>query len=87
MPQNKENHGMSGTKIHRLWCSILKRCKNNDIEIYNPWENSFSAFYNDVGDPSVDKPYFSRKDSKKGFFPGNCESTNKSPLWLIMPMN
>lgn len=50
-------HGFAGTKIHRIWSSMIMRCNNpNDpgykryggrgIGVCNEWENDFKAFYN-----------------------------------------
>lgn len=49
-------HGMTGTKIHDLWCNIKQRCscKNNTqfaswggrgITVCEEWKNNFEAFY------------------------------------------
>lgn len=52
-------HGMSGTKIHLIWISMIQRCNNPNcksyplyggrgIEVCTEWKNDFLAFYNYV---------------------------------------
>lgn len=76
-------HGMSGTKIYRVWARIKKRAKGNsdehvrryygskDIDIDPTWL-SFEAFYQWAKDkyrPGLD---IDRIDTLKGYGPNNC---------------
>lgn len=55
-------HGMSHTRLHRIWRGILNRCLNprtpsyadyggRGITVCERWRSSFVAFYEDVGEP------------------------------------
>lgn len=52
-------HGLSGTRIHRIWDNMNQRCKNPNrrefknyggrgIKVCEEWAKSFQAFYNYV---------------------------------------
>lgn len=52
-------HGMSGTKIHNLWMSMIQRCEDKrhknfprwggrGIRVCHEWRSSFEEFYKDV---------------------------------------
>lgn len=54
-----KKHGMTGTKIHDLWCNIKQRCNCNTnthferwggrgITVCEEWKSSFQAFYDYV---------------------------------------
>lgn len=56
-----ENHGMSNTKEYKTWCSIINRTENPNestrkwyfdkgIKMSEEWRNSFSKFYEDMGE-------------------------------------
>ena len=58
----REQHRMRHTRIYGLWTAILRRCRNPNaidypryggrgITVCERWENSFQAFYEDMGDP------------------------------------
>lgn len=57
---NSFKHGMSRTREHRAWCSMIERCENKHCKAYKNYGargiyvcerwHDFSAFYSDVGD-------------------------------------
>ena len=63
-----KKHGMTGTKIHDLWCNIKQRCLSESnshyegwggrgITICQEWQNDFQAFYDYVSQ----LPHFGEK--------------------------
>jgi len=53
-------HGMSGTREHHTWLSMLQRCYNENnpryehyggrgISVCDEWRDDFAAFYRDMG--------------------------------------
>lgn len=78
-------HGMTGTKIHDLWCNIKQRCNcktdkhfaswgGRGIKICDEWKNDFQAFYDYVSKlPHFgEKGYsFDRIDNDGNYEPGN----------------
>lgn len=74
-------HGMSRTREWRIWCNIISRCTNPNVESYKDyggrgitvcerWRNSFADFYADMG-PSNGLD-IDRKDNNGNYEPGNC---------------
>jgi len=77
----KYSHGMSKTRLHRIWRGILNRCLNTrtpafpdyggrGIMICERWRQSFLAFYEDVGD-APDGMSLERLDNAGHYEPGN----------------
>jgi len=75
-------HKLSGTRIYRIWCGILKRCFDKKspgykyygargIGVSEKWK-SFPNFFNDMGHPpfgcSVE-----RKNNNEGYSKDNCK--------------
>ena len=74
-------HGMTKTKIFRIWSGMRTRCLNKNSESYfryggrgitiDPSWDTFAQFYLDMGDPpkglSLD-----RKDNNKAYSKSNC---------------
>lgn len=81
-----EQHGLSGTKLYRVWRAIRERCSGkatNDnankryfergITICNEWNKSFSSFHKWAIDNGYkDDLEIDRKDNNKGYYPDNC---------------
>jgi len=78
----REYHGMRNTRVYRLWANIINRCENKNtpdypryggrgIYICKKWRNSFTAFYNDVGDPPFEDAQLDRIDNDDGYKPEN----------------
>lgn len=99
---NKPNlkHGFKGASVYFTWQSIKTRCLNKNSKDYNKygakgikmdkeWENSFEAFYRDMGDRPNGKT-IDRIDNTKGYFKENCrwatsrqQQINKSNSWYV----
>jgi hypothetical protein len=75
-----EQHGMTGTRIYRIWQGMLNRCHNDHQGTYGKkgvtvcaeWEVSFSKFYEDMGDPPSTKHSIDRINTKGNYEPSNC---------------
>lgn len=80
----KEKHGLSGTRIYRIWSNMKRRCLNPKAENYNryggrgitvcdEWKNDFMSFYN----WSMENGYqeyltIDRIDNDGNYEPSNC---------------
>lgn len=81
-------HGMDGTKVYRTWVGMRNRCNNPNnrrfhdyggrgIYVCNEWNNSFDAFYLDMGEPKPNQS-IERIDNSKPYCKENCVwATNK----------
>lgn len=94
-----ESHGMTGTRIYKIWSGMHSRCKTTSatgyknyggkgIKVCQRWE-SFSCFLEDMGIPS-DGQSIERNDSSRDYEPGNCrwatrieQNRNQSDLVYI----
>jgi hypothetical protein len=79
----KVKHGMSRTRVYRIWRLVIARCtqKSNSsyarygaagITICDRWRHSFENFYADMGEPPTDQHSLDRKDNNKDYSPENC---------------
>lgn len=79
-------HGMSGTKLYKVYRSMLDRCHNpNDSHYHNygavgiavcdRWrgEGGFERFLEDMGLPPKGRMSIERKEVTDGYSPENCE--------------
>ena len=74
---------MFGTSIYQTWCSMLKRCRDENHKSYKNYGGrgitvckkwlKFENFYNDVGDRPSRKYTLERIDNNKGYFPNNIK--------------
>lgn len=77
-----ESHDMSNTTEYTIWVNMRRRCNdpthNNykdyggrGITVCKEWDNSFIAFYKDMGDRPKNKT-LDRKENNKGYCKENC---------------
>jgi hypothetical protein len=70
------------SRTYRSWDNMIQRCTNpravnykyygkKGITVIKKWKDSFDVFLADMGTRPAGKSIH-RKDSKKGYFPGNC---------------
>lgn len=75
-------HGKSGTAIHYVWSAMRERCNNPNnpgypnyggrgIKVCKEWDESFEAFYKDMGEPPPGLT-LDRIDVNLGYFKANC---------------
>lgn len=83
----KRTHGMSGTKIYRVWCAMLARCRNpNDpdfkdygargITVCAEWL-SFDRFFADMGEAPKGMT-LDRRENDLGYSAANCRWATRS---------
>lgn len=76
-------HGLSFTKTHRAWSSMIQRCTNpklkswpryggRGIKVCPRWRASFQAFLDDMGKAPVGM-MLERKNNNGNYQPGNCK--------------
>jgi hypothetical protein len=79
----KTTHGMSYTAEHRSWAHLKERClnPNNDdwalyggrgISVCERWQESFEAFFADMGPKPSPRHSIDRIDNDGNYEPGNC---------------
>jgi len=78
-----ENHGMSYTRLYRVWDNMIRRCHNPNYPQYRyyggrgifvceAWRFSFLSFLNDIGTPPSNRHQIDRIDNDKGYWKNNC---------------
>lgn len=95
--ERRKTHGMSASQEYSSWRHMIDRCNNKKhrayrwygaagITVCSEWEQSFDAFFRDVGKSPGQGWTIDRIDSSKGYFPGNVrwadwktQSSNKKP--------
>lgn len=82
--KNKPKHGKAGTRIYRIYQSMLQRCYNpkhvnyncyggRGIKVCNEWRNSFAAFYEWASANGYsDILELDRMDVNGAYSPDNC---------------
>ena len=85
-----KTHGMSQTRIYRIWKDMLRRTNNPDRQNYSyyggrgigvceEWKNSFELFYDwSVANGYSDSLEIDRKDNDKNYCPENCRWVEKT---------
>ena len=71
-----EPHGMSHTRVYRLWAGMLDRVSRKikhyeNVKVCARWKY-FSNFYEDMGEPPSDLHQIDRIDGSKNYSPKNC---------------
>lgn len=83
----RTTHGMSTSKIYRVWAGMIKRCTNpNDshyidyggrgIKVCDRWLDSFENFYEDMGE-RPEGFTLDRVNNDKNYSPENCRWVTK----------
>lgn len=84
MSQMNFRHGMSHTRIHNIWMTMIQRTTNENcrcadryikrgITICDDWKNSFESFYEwSMANGYKDDLTIDRIDNDKGYYPENC---------------
>lgn len=76
-------HGKWKSRVYNIWRSMLKRCYNQNhksyirygargISVCNEWQESFIAFYRDMGDPPSPVHQIDRIDNEGHYELSNC---------------
>jgi len=76
-------HGLSHTVANSRWKGMRRRCLleccpdypeygGRGIKIFDRWVNSFTAFYEDMGEPPTPKHSLERIDVDGNYEPSNC---------------
>ena len=77
-----KKHGLSGTRIHRIWNGMIYRCHNErshsyvwygarGIKVCDRWRYSIHNFIADMGEPPPNKT-LDRIDNDGDYCPENC---------------
>jgi len=77
-------HGMSRTRVYRIWSYMRQRCNSpkdigykyyggKGIRVCKRWDSSFENFFADMGHPPTDQHTIDRIDSNGDYEPGNCK--------------
>lgn len=81
--ERSTTHGMNNSPEIRTWRNMINRCLDTSPDVYSryggrgisvceEWENSFEAFYRDMGQRPNSKMTIERKDNNKGYSKDNC---------------
>ena len=77
-------HGLSGTRLHRIWVEMKHRCylksdtnyykyRAKGITVCDEWKNDFQTFYDwAMSHGYSDELTLDRIDNSKGYSPENC---------------
>lgn len=79
---NSTTHGMSYSKIHRIWRAMLERCHNVNCKGYRHYGGrgitvcdewlEFGNFFEDMGDRPTPKHSLDRVNTELGYSKANC---------------
>ena len=82
--KSNSTHGMTHSRIWRIWHVMRWRCKSNDRKYYNGigisvcerW-NKFENFFQDMGYPPTDNHSIDRINPTGNYEPSNCRWATK----------
>ena len=87
--KRRTTHGLTGTRIFRIWDDMKKRCYNKNEKSYNnyggrgiimcnEWKNDFKAFYDwSMAHGYADNLTIDRIDVNSNYEPSNCRWVDK----------
>lgn len=81
--ERRTTHGRSRTAEHRIWRNMRNRCGwdkwpewhlygGRGIRVCDEWQNSFEAFFADMGERPTTRHSIDRIDVNGNYEPGNC---------------
>ena len=88
--ENFYKHGLSATKLHRVWWGMIERCYKRyhksyseyggrGIKICDEWRDDFKTFYDwAMSNGYAEKLTIDRIDNDKGYSPDNCRWVTQS---------
>jgi hypothetical protein len=76
-------HGLTDSKVHKIWCDMKARCTNPNADSYpiygargiivcERWATSFESFVADMGHPPSPSHSLDRIDPNGNYEPQNC---------------
>ena len=81
--KKREFHGMTSAPEYKIWFDMRKRCSDHrapsfagyggrGIRVCRAWNESFAAFYADMGPRPSPRHSIERRDNNAGYGPDNC---------------
>lgn len=88
MKNKRVNHGLSNTRLYRIWYDMRRRCNNpkrkdykhyggRGIKVCKKWEDSFISFKEDIGASYNEGLELDRIDTNGDYTPENCRWTTR----------
>lgn len=80
MKHGNTTHGMSSTRVYRVWEGILQRTGNPNHHAYMRYGgrgigcewSTFEEFFGDMGHPPSDRHSIERRNNNAGYSKSNC---------------
>lgn len=81
--ESATTHGKHGTRIHRIWLNMVRRCTDprhksysrygaRGITVSQEWLHSFETFLRDMGEPPTPLHTLDRRENNLGYSKENC---------------